>query len=584
MNHAPHALPMEPPAPVVRPGAVAALKFLVADDDRTNRLVMCTLLRQLGHAAIEAEDGAQAVALYEREQPDMVLMDVMMPGMDGYEATRRIKARAGGRFVPVLFITALLNAEALACCVVAGGDDFLTKPFNRVILQSKIEALARMRTLYLALQQQHDELVHHQQRQLAEHEVAEQVFAKIVHRGSLDLPGIRYLISPVAIFNGDLLLAARRPAGGLHLLLGDFAGHGLPAAIGAMPVADIFYRMTEKGYAISEIAIEINHKLRIVLPPGLFLAVCLIELDATRRSLGVWNGGLPEVLLCDATGRVRRRLPSRHLPLGIVDGDRLDGRVEFADAADGDRLYLYTDGVIEARNTGGEMFGPGRLEQCLVEHAASARRFDELCECLARFRARTDQSDDITLVEIGCEPPRPSPQATGASDRPRAPASRWRLALELDAAALRATDPLPGLMQMVMEIQTHAEHRERIYMVLAELFLNALDHGLLRLDSGLKHSAEGFTQYYLARAASLAALTEGRIRLELQHEPHVAGGGRLTLRIEDSGPGFDYRDWLERPCDNRTAAGRGIALARSLCETLRYDDPGNRVEAVYRWD
>jgi CheY-like chemotaxis protein/anti-sigma regulatory factor (Ser/Thr protein kinase) len=581
VTRSPNVLAIEPPAPAVQPTGTPALKFLVADDDRTNRLVLCALLRQLGHAAIEAEDGAQAVALYEREQPDMVLMDVMMPGLDGYEAARRIKARTGGGFVPVLFITALLNAEALARCIEAGGDDFLTKPFNRVILESKIEALARVRALYLTLQRQHDELAHYQQHLQAEHEAAEQVFAKIVHRGSLDLPGIRYLISPAAIFNGDLLLAARRPAGGLHLLLGDFAGHGLPAAIGAMPVADIFYRMTEKGYAVSEIAIEINRKLRGVLPPGLFLAAALVELDAARRRLGVWNGGLPEVLLCDRGGKVRRRLPSRHLPLGIVDSERLDRRVEFADADDNDRLYLYTDGLTEARNERGEMFGPARLEYCLTEHATSARRFDDLCDCLARFRARADQSDDITLVEICCDAP-PSPAPAGASERP--PVACWRLTLELDAAALRASDPLPGLMQMAMEIQTPAEHRERIYMILAELFLNALDHGLLRLDSGLKRSAEGFARYYVEREAALAALTTGRIRLELRHEPRAEGGGRLTLVVEDSGPGFDHRGWLDQDHDNRTPAGRGIALVRTLCESLHYDDPGNRVEAVYRWD
>ncbi|MDE3019466.1 MAG: response regulator [Nitrospirota bacterium] len=93
------------------------------DDARINLLVLEAILSREGHRVVQAENGLEAVAAFERDRPDLVLMDIMMPVMDGYEATRRIKARCGGRFVPVIFLTAITDATQLAACVEKGGDD-----------------------------------------------------------------------------------------------------------------------------------------------------------------------------------------------------------------------------------------------------------------------------------------------------------------------------------------------------------------------------------------------------------------------------------------------------------------------------
>jgi hypothetical protein len=91
----------------------------------------------------------------------------------------------------------------------------------------------------------------------------------------LQAPHIQYLLSLMALFSGDVLLAAPTLSGGLQVMLGDFTGHGLPAAIGAIPVSDIFYAMTAKGFSIGDIVAELNQKLRTILPTGLFCAACL---------------------------------------------------------------------------------------------------------------------------------------------------------------------------------------------------------------------------------------------------------------------------------------------------------------------
>ena len=190
---------------------------LIADDDRINRMVLHAMLKKDGHTVYVAENGQEAVTLFEQHQPDLVLMDVMMPYMDGYEATSRIKALTGERFVPVIFLTAMTDAQALVHCVECGGDDFLHKPYKHAILKAKIAAMERVRQLYTTLQSQKNALASHHRRLQREYEVAEKLFSTIVHPGCLDAPHLKYLLSPMSIFNGDLLLAARKPSGGLQI-------------------------------------------------------------------------------------------------------------------------------------------------------------------------------------------------------------------------------------------------------------------------------------------------------------------------------------------------------------------------------
>lgn len=216
------------------------LKILVTDDDQVNRMILNGMLTPAGHEIIEASNGNEAVALFEKEQPDLVLMDVIMPEMDGYEAVRQIKQSSSDKFVPVIFLTAISDEKGLSKCVDVGGDDFLTKPFNHVILMSKIRVMMRLIVQYRTIQEHHRETQKEQQ-------AAARVFERMIDSGSLDDPCIQQLHSAMSLFNGDILLAHEQPDGALNILLGDAMGHGLPAALGAYPVVDVFYQMAKRG-------------------------------------------------------------------------------------------------------------------------------------------------------------------------------------------------------------------------------------------------------------------------------------------------------------------------------------------------
>ena len=169
-----------------------SLTILIAEDSAADLLLLSTIVRRQGHQVLTASNGAQAVELFARERPQLVLMDALMPVMDGFEAARRIKQLAGEALVPIIFLTSLRQSEALAQCLDAGGDDFLPKPYNPLILAAKINAMDRLRRLQATVLQQRDLIAKHHDYLLHEQRVAKAVFDKVAHSGCINAaPNIR---------------------------------------------------------------------------------------------------------------------------------------------------------------------------------------------------------------------------------------------------------------------------------------------------------------------------------------------------------------------------------------------------------
>ncbi|SHK38507.1 Histidine kinase-like ATPase domain-containing protein [Marinobacter antarcticus] len=563
------------------------LKILIADDSDSDRVILKTLLRHLGHHVLDAANGREAVALFRSGEPDIVLLDALMPAMDGMEAAREIKRLAGERMVPLIFITSLSEAEDLARCLEAGGDGFLSKPYNRVMIDAKINAFNRMRLMHQALSDQRD-LMHERNRQLLEEQhVARRVFDNVAHTGCLDSPNIRYHASPLSVFSGDVLFASPRPAGGMLVFTGDFTGHGLPAAIGAMPVAETFYGMASKGFDGSDILREINQKLVRILPKDMFCCGAMVEADFGLNQLKVWNGGLPDGWLVRSSA-ASYSLPSRHLPLGILNADQFNAEMETIRTLPGDRLLLMTDGVLECSNEEGHLFGE-RGVRLAVEGVTSGRHpFDALMSGIRRFTGRQKFGDDLTLCCLEMvDHAGLTAMPEGAEPSTLAGPTEWKCVYEIRERTLGEFSPLPLLLHICMEVPGLRRKSGEIYTLLSELYNNALEHGVLELPSEWKYTPEGFDRYYFERALRLSGVSGHYIRFSFHHEP-MQWGGRLRVVCEDSGQGFDFQNHAvlqstEMEQSGPRYAGRGLILLKRLAESIRFHEQGSRVEIVYDW-
>lgn len=560
----------------------ATLTILIAEDSAADRLLLATIIGRQGYRVLTAKDGLEAVLLFQQEHPQLILMDALMPVMDGFEAARRIKQMAGEELVPIIFLTSLSESEAMVKCLEAGGDDFLAKPYNQPILEAKIKAMNRLRLLQATVLEQRDLIARHHEHLLNEQRVAKAVFDKVAHSGCLNsAPNIRYLQSPYALFNGDLLLAAFKPSGGMHVLLGDFTGHGLPAAIGAMPLAEVFYGMTAKGYSMAEILREMNAKLKHTLPVGVFCCAVMLNLSFQRRVVEVWNGGLPDGYLYRIGSGERIPLRSRHLPLGIMDPSCFDDRYEIYPMEIGDRVFLLTDGVLEVCNQFGDGFGERRLLDVFASNHQPERLFDEIQEALTAFRG--EAKDDVSLIEVSLlESGALSPSPLIFSDSGQSCPMDCSVSFEFRAETLKRFNPLPYLLQLLLEVQELRSQGGMLYTVLAELYSNALEHGVMGLDSSLKRDALGFAEYYRERRARLAALREGYVRFHLDLHPE-AQGGRLRIRVEDSGPGFDVQRMLDMQGSLDRFSGRGLKLVRQLADSCTWAEDGRSVCVEFSW-
>ncbi|HEK1684650.1 TPA: fused response regulator/phosphatase [Pseudomonas putida] len=561
--------------------AEQGLRVLIAEDGAADRLLLAQIVRRQGHAVVTAENGEQAVALFAEERPDLVLLDALMPVMDGFEAARRIKAMAGEALVPIIFLTSMNEEQGLVRCLEAGGDDFMAKPYSAVILAAKIGAMDRLRRLQATVLEQRDELARHHHHLLNEQRVAKAVFDKVAHSGCLRSSNIRYLQSPYALFNGDLLLAAFTPSGDMHVLLGDFTGHGLPAAVGAMPLAEVFYGMTAKGYGLVETLREMNAKLKRILPVDMFCCALLLNLSFERGTVEVWNGGMPDGYRLSAVGEVLSVLQSRHLPLGILAPEHFDDRTDILPLAAGERLFLLSDGVVDTSDATDRLFGVERLREVLAANRDSGQLFDEVMQALERFGGVP--RDDISLCDIRmAEPGGLVPVAPVYSDSGRSSPLDWSLSLVLHADSLKRFNPVPYLLQFLQEIHGLRPSSGVLHSVLGELYSNALEHGVLGLDSRLKQDAEGFAEYYRERGRRLAALSEGFVQIALRVEP-MAAGGRLTVEMSDSGTGFDIEKVLARPASEKGFSGRGLHLVQRLGVRAQWLDQGRRARVEFGW-
>jgi len=554
-------------------------KVLIVDDDLTNRIVLRALLKQSGYESIEVENGELAVEAVEKNHIDIILLDVMMPVMDGYQAAKVIKSR-GDRFIPIIFLTALTDEEALAKCIEAGGDDFLTKPYNHILLNSKIDSMLRIAGLYQNIEAKNKAIKNHNLQMLQEMNVTKKLFEKISsndYRG--DDTGLHYSMSPMTMFNGDIILAEKNQTGGLDILIGDFTGHGLSAAIGAMPMSDIFYSMTKKGFSFAEILTEANAKLIDLLPTEMFMAAGLISVDRSNNVVSIVNAGLPDIYLY-RNNQIVRTFKSKNIPFGINKITAQQIEVEMMPLEYGDRFYVATDGVMEATNKNGEMFGLHRLLKTFKDNTQGSELFNSILSDCADFCEGAAQTDDITLLEL-CHIENIYYGDDVEFTNEYCDPSNWSMQFSLDIKSLRQFDVLPFIMQVINQLQPLESGRTSLHTVLTEMFTNALDHGVLKLDSSMKSTSQGYMDFYQEKQKRLESLETGNIQILISHELMDDGhSGRLTLVITDSGDGFDF---ASPETDKNKYSGRGLKLVSSLCTEMKFLGKGNSVMAYYDW-
>lgn len=334
-----------------------ALRILAVDDTPANLDLLSAVLGYAGYEVITASSGQEAVEKFSAYNPDIVLMDVMMPVVSGIEATRRIRKLQGERWVPIIFVSALSHRDDVVAGLEAGGDDYISKPIDVVMLLTKIKVMRRIALLEDRLLANNAELELYREKSEQELMIARELMEQMIAGSSAPVAGISTWIKPAAKMCGDLIITRRSGNGKEYLLLADAMGHGISATLMLVPLVQAFSSMTQSGQSVSGIVREMNKRLNGFLPSGNFVAVTLLSLDRNARTLEIWNGGNPPPLLSDASGRIVHQFMSRHMAPGILMDEEFDDGTEQYQWHEPATLTIYSDGAMDAVNAAGEEFG-----------------------------------------------------------------------------------------------------------------------------------------------------------------------------------------------------------------------------------
>jgi serine phosphatase RsbU (regulator of sigma subunit) len=371
------------------------MRILLAEDSAASRFLLQRAVEELGHDCIVAEDGLLAWERYRETSPEVVISDWIMPGLDGDELCRRIRADEDGPYTYFVMLTSLEDKEHVLRGMQAGVDDYLTKPLDRNDLSARLIAATRVTALHRKIIEQQREL---------QNEVA---MAAGIQRGLLpteppvvpdtDLAG---LCLPAANVGGDYYDLILDDEGRLVILIADVAGHSIGSALLMAMARSVLRREVAQGHSPAAVLGATNTAMfGDLVNAGLFITMfCAVYEPATARLTYANAGHNPPVLARAAGGTLE--LDGDGAAIGFLE------HVEFEELTEeigpGDALLLYTDGAVEAMGAGDEPFGEERLAETVsaMAPAGAQAMIDAIVGALNDFTGGAHQRDDITMVSL----------------------------------------------------------------------------------------------------------------------------------------------------------------------------------------
>lgn len=379
---------MNPPKPE------AGADILVVDDTAANLRLLSQTLTEAGYQVRAATSGARGLDSALTVPPNLVLLDIRMPGMDGFEVCRKLKDSDVTKDVPVIFISAVDELDEKVNAFRSGGVDYITKPFQSEEVLARVETHLSLRRLQLSLEATNRRLA----RELT---LAGKVQASFLPRALPKRPGWTFAtyLRPARETSGDFYDVLSLPNGRVGLLIADVVDKGVPAALlMAMSWSLICSHIDQNPERPGQAFSFVNSSLHSHLGGEQFVTAFLGILDAETGQITCTNAGQmpPFLLVSKPDGMIE--IPTAGLPLGVEpDGKWTPAEYQLEV---GEAILLYTDGLTDARDSKGRAYGRARLRASAA--SCFGRSADEIVEAILRdvdkFVGDEPQVDDMALV------------------------------------------------------------------------------------------------------------------------------------------------------------------------------------------
>ena len=366
--------------------------ILIVDDHATNLKMLEMILTTEGYRVIQATSGPEARQLAALKQPDLIMLDIMMPDENGFQTCNRLKQSPLTADIPVIFISSINDTESKVKGLSIGGVDYITKPY------AAAEVLARTR-LHLNLKTAYQALVEVQAQKLKQLKEAQQAMLP----RSEDLPeaafDVRY--TPVHEAGGDFYDVIQISSGIFGYFVADISGHDLGASFLTAALKALINQNARPGHTPIQMMKILNQVLFTIMRDGQHLTGCYACLNRIQSRLTVINAGHPEAVYLHANGACELLGGSGDI-LGAFENVVFEP-IERKIAA-GDRFFLYSDGLIESCG-GGRIQREDGLEKLIqacikTRHLPKNRAVGTIVEAL--FEGRRPSHDDFVLMAVDC--------------------------------------------------------------------------------------------------------------------------------------------------------------------------------------
>ncbi len=394
--------------------ASEAARVLLVDDNPTNLQVLSKTLEGRGFELLVARNGPSALNIARKARPGLILLDIMMPDMDGFEVCQRLKTEEATRDIAVIFLSALGEAKEKVKGLDLGAVDYITKPFQAEEVIARVNTHLTIRRLQLSLSERNQQLVTLNARMKRSLEAAAQVQRDLLPK---QLPlteraRFAWVFQPCDELAGDSLNVF--PIGPHHigLFVLDVSGHGVDAALLSVAIthaltprvdpSSIVTRPHPDGPVVAspaEVAGQLNRMFPMSMKEGHFATLIYGVLEPELGLFKYTNAGHPDPVLVRPGNR-----PTAHqlggMPIGVAEGTKYEEIIIPLQA--GDRLFLYSDGLIEAMNPTGEHFGKQRFFDFLIENQSVT--LEESVQLLKKqivsWSANQSLQDDLSILAI----------------------------------------------------------------------------------------------------------------------------------------------------------------------------------------
>ena len=398
------ASPDGPPRMPAPPPARHEGLILVVDDLEENRDLLSRRLSPLGYSVQMADNGQHALESVAANPPDVILLDILMPGLDGFQVLRRLKTDPATQHIPVIMLSALDDEHGIARCIEMGAEDYLAKPFNPVFLRARVGACMEKKRLRDREKATYEKLLRSQNKLAGELAEAAAYVRSLLPAPLSGAVQAEWCFQPSAELGGDAFGYHWLDPDHLAIYLLDVCGHGVGAALLSVSVLNALRMQTLPGthfYRPAEVLAALNRTFRMESQNDLFFTLWYGVYRPSNRELAFASGGHPPALLL-VTEPGNKPLPVPLRTEGpavgcLEEGALLNRRAEIPPGA---RLLVYSDGVFEILQ-GSDRAGTWKefLESFTLPEVRNLRPGERFGRAL-QSRGADSLEDDFSFVEL----------------------------------------------------------------------------------------------------------------------------------------------------------------------------------------